>query len=162
MGDTNLLKFYQMGEEGNPPDAYELHTTAHMKRLVFRDYTISNKYPNNIVLVKNLGVCVVHDMRMDRQTDSFRVLVTPFETQEDFFTGKPCNSSAFDIFMCSGGNDAAKRQTVDAKDILNQFVCLLHQNEVNQPESSAASDAHLLDKKKSVWVCIPLMHGLFQ
>jgi hypothetical protein len=160
------LKFYQMGEEGNLPDAYELHTTRHMKRLVFRDFTISNKYPNNIVLVKNLGVCVVHDMRLDRQSDSFRVLLSPFVKQEDFFQGKPCNSSEFWIFMVSGGIDATKRTTVNAKDILNQFVCLLYEKVVDvnaaaQVQSSAANSANL-DKKKTVWVCIPLMHALFQ
>jgi hypothetical protein len=166
---NDSLQFYQMGEEGNPRDAYELHITPHMKRLVFRDFTISNKYPNNIVLVKHLGVCVVHDMRRDDQSDSFQVTVSPFVKQEDFYQGVPCNSSDFSIFMVTGGQDVRRRKAVNSKDIANQFVCLPFEKTVNlddeptenaeQPASAAIAN---LDKKRCVWVCIPLMHGLFE
>jgi hypothetical protein len=161
-----------MGEEGNPKDAYEMHTTRHMKRLIYRDFTISTKYPNNIVLVKKLGVCVVHDMNRDTDSDSFQVLLSPFVKQDDFFQGTPCNSSDFSIFMVSGGIDATKRQKVNANDIVNQFVCLMYEKSVsldNQQNNALEQPAHPstvaianLDKKKTAWVCIPLMHALFQ
>jgi hypothetical protein len=167
------LEFYQMGEEGNARDAYELHTTRNMKRLVFRDFTVSNKYPNNIVLAKDLGVCVVHDIRYDRYLDSFQVSLSPFTKQEDFYQGAPCNSSEFNIFMVSGGMDITKRKTVDSRQIKNQFVCLMYEKVVNiqdaqpkniqQQENQPAAAARAnLDKQKSVFVCVPLMHGLFE
>jgi hypothetical protein len=163
-------QFYQMGEEGNPPDAYELHVTRKMKRLVFRDFTISTKYPNNIVLVKDMGVCVVHDMRYDEPSDSFKVLLSPFVQQDDFFTGRPCNSSDFSIFKVTGGTDKTKRKSVDANEIVNQFVALVFDNtpltdverkQLQNQQPSAKATASL-DKAKVVWVCIPLMHALFQ
>jgi hypothetical protein len=46
-------------------------TPRYMKRLVFQDFITLNKYPNNIVLVKNLGISVVHDKQLDRESDSF-------------------------------------------------------------------------------------------
>jgi hypothetical protein len=86
--------------------------------------------------------------------------------QEDFFQDKPCKSLEFWIFMVSGGIDATKRTTVDVNaDILNQFVCLLYEKVVNvnaaEVQSSAANSVNL-DKKKMVWVSIPLIYALFQ
>lgn len=163
------LQCYQMGEEGNPRDAYELHCTRFMKRLIFRDFTISTKYPNNIVLVKDLGVCVVSDISLDKESDSFQVKLAPFEKQGNFFTGSPCDSSIFHIYMVSGGINTKRRKTVNANDIVNQFVCLLYKKVVDvdaDPEDEARqhpSDIAKvnLDKKKSIWVCVPLMHALF-
>lgn len=171
LGFDHAVDFYQMGEEGNSRDPYELHTTRYMKRLAFRDFTISTKYPNNVVLVKALGVCAVNDIFLDREADAFRVVVTPFAKQTDFFKGTPCNSSDFQIYMVYGGLNVKRRATTDAKDIINQFVCLLYKKAVNvdadmeeytnvstQPSTVAAA---MFDKRQSVFVCMPLLHALF-
>lgn len=164
------LQFYQMGEEGNPRDAYELHCTRFMKRLIFRDFTIATKYPNNIVLVNDLGVCVVSDISLDKESDSFQVKLAPFVKQADFFKGSPCDSSSFHIYMVSGGVDNKKRKSVNANDIVNQFVCLLYKRVVDI-DADIAEEARQhpsdvarvnLDKTKSIFVCIPLMHALFE
>jgi hypothetical protein len=145
--------FYQLGEEGNPPDAYELHTTKNNRsqRLIFRDFIISTRYPNNIVLVKNKGVCVVHSIRYKEEEDAFFVTLAPFIKQLDFFKNQPCNSSVYDIYLVTGGLSNAVE--IDSKNISNQYVCLMfdRQTKVDDPAS--------LDKVKSSWVCIPLMHS---
>jgi hypothetical protein len=169
-------EYYQMGEEGNKPDAYELQTTAHMKRLIFRDFTISTRYPNNIVLVRgdniDMGVCVVGNLRYDLEADTFKVLVSPFVKQGDFYTGVPCNSSDFNIYLVSGGVDHSKRQEVDSKLIVTQFVCLLFEKHVtdshsisNEATTSSSlndnpSHHRMLDKTLTSWVCTPLMHSI--
>ena len=162
------IEFYQMGEEGNSPGPYEMHTTRYMQRLVFRDFTISNKYPNNVVLVKHLGVCVVHKLVLDRKTDSFQAILSPFVKQTDFFRGSPCNSSDFDIYRVFGGlGDARNRKWVNANDIVNQFVCILSKKVVDV-DADRTEEAQLhptqiarrdLNKQQSEWVCIPLIHG---
>lgn len=159
-------EFFQMGEEGNPPDAYELHITTSIKRLIYRDFVISNKYPNNIVLSKTKGVCAVSSMSYDESSDCFLVTMAPFHRQNDFFRGFPCTSSDFNIFQVSGGIDYHKKFTVASSDITNQFVCLLHDREVDkeviqqQPniEGDPAAVANIITQKKAHWVCIPLMH----
>jgi hypothetical protein len=158
-------EFYQMGEEGNSPDAYELQTTAHMKRLIFRDFVISDKYPNNIVLTRNYGVCAVSDLAYDAEGDSFNVTVVPFHKQGDFFTGVPCNSSDCDIYSVSGGLNYSKQRVVTSNEVANQFVCLLNDREMKkqQQASSATTGASASTANKAAhWVCIPLMHAKFQ
>jgi hypothetical protein len=167
-----------MGEEGNKPDAYELQTTPHMKRLIFRDFTVSTRYPNNIVLVRgygiDMGVCVISNLRYDSETDTFKVLVSPFVQQRDFYTGVPCNSSDFNIYLVSGGVDQSKRREVDSKLIVTQFVCLLFEKHVVTDSNSTSNVAttsscltdnpssqhRMLDKTLTSWVCTPLMHSV--
>lgn len=161
------IQFYQVGEEGNPPGPYEMHTTRYMKRLVYRDFTISTKYPNNVVLLKNLGVCVVFNMFRDAPSDSFKLVLAPFAKQGNFFEGSPCDSSDFGIFKVSGGIDHSKRRTVDASIVVNQLVCLLFDKVVDYdaaegPEPPSATATLKLNKTKAAFVCIPLMHGMFQ
>jgi hypothetical protein len=170
-------EYYQMGEEGNKPDAYELQTTNYMKRLIFRDFTVSTRYPNNIVLVRgneiDMGVCVISDLRYDSEADTFKVSVSPFVKQGDFYTGVPCNSSDFNIYLVSGGVDHSKRQEVDSKLIVTQFVCLLYEKHViasnsTSNEATASSSLNddpsrhhrMLDKTLTSWVCTPLMHSV--
>jgi len=161
--DDPNKEYYQMGEEGNPPDAYELHITPTMKRLIYRDFTVSNKYPNNIVLTKNNGVCAVSDLSYDDPSDSFLVTISPFNRQNDFFRGAPCNSSDFNIFQVSGGIDYSKKAVAESSEIVNQFVCLLHDREVDKQIEQESADAAqemiaIMKKRKAHWVCIPLMH----
>jgi hypothetical protein len=163
-------EFYQMGEEGNPPDAYELQTTSHMKRLIYRDYVISNKYPNNIVLTKDKCVCVVSDLSYDTVADSFNVTIVPFKKQGDFFSGIPCNSSDCDIYSVSGGIDYSKKRVINSTEVANQFVCLLNDREMSKQQqqqapttSSAAGTATTAAINRNAhWVCIPLMHAQFR
>ena len=160
-------EFYQLGEEGNPPDAYELQITRNMKRLIYRDFVISNKYPNNIVLTRNKGVCVVRDMWYDEPSDSFQVKIAPFNKQGDFYRGSPCNSSDFDIYRVAGGINFGKSIVVDSSEIKNQFVCLLHEKGRSDEADNtavAADNAVLRDvyRKRTAWVCIPLMHAQFR
>jgi hypothetical protein len=163
-------EYYQMGEEGNKPDPYELQS-AKIKRLVFRDFTISTRYPNNVVLVRgnsiNMGVCCVSDLRYDVESDSFKATVSPFAKQGDFYTGIPCNSSAFNIYLVSGGVDHSKKEEIDARLIVTQFVCLPFKKHVagnpTLPSSSsrnARGGQRLLDKGLTSWVCTPLMHSI--
>jgi hypothetical protein len=148
---SNQQHFYQLGEEGNPPDAYELHITKSMQRLIFRDFIISTKYPNNVVLVRNKGVCVVSKICYKENKDSFFVTVAPFVKQTDFFKGSPCNSSIYDIYQVTGGLSSAFE--IDSRRISNQFVCLLFDRQ------TSLADPASMDKVKSSWVCIPLMHS---
>ncbi|XP_047124387.1 uncharacterized protein LOC124807050 [Hydra vulgaris] len=154
-------KFYQMGEEGNKPNAYELQVTRHMKRLIFRDFTISNKYPNNVVLVNSsIGkpkVCVVSDMRYDDVEDKFKVSISPFKKQGDFFEGYPCNSSDFNIFLVSGDLNHDRKREVNADCIENQFVCLLYEKEVTDIDINAKEQIQF-NTKNAQWVCTPLFH----
>jgi hypothetical protein len=145
--------FYQLGEEGNPPDAYELHTTKNNRsqRLIFRDFIISTRYPNNVVLVKSKGVCVVSNIRYKEEEDAFFVTLAPFIKQSDFFKKHPCDSSVYDIYLVNGGLTNAVE--IDSKNILNQYVCLMYDRQTK------ADDPASLDKVKSSWVCIPLMHS---
>lgn len=159
------LKFYQMGEEGNAHDAYEIQATRNMKRLIFRDFTISTKYPNNVVLVEdaNIGtsatVCVVTDIRLDEVSDSFRVTVSPFHKQGDFYQGFPCNSSDFHIYLVTGGINTTKKCEINANSIKTQFVCLLFERSVTVADFQVGGGAAHLNKSKLSWVCIPLLHG---
>ena len=95
---TRDKMYFQMGEEGNAPDAYEMHVTRFMTRLVYRDFTISDRYPNNIVLVNDMGVCVVQNIKYEEKSDAFFLTVSPFKHQTDFYTGYPCNSTDFSIY----------------------------------------------------------------
>jgi hypothetical protein len=184
-----------MGEEGNPADAYELQITPHMKRLVFRDFIVSTKYPNNVVLVqgdytddnnaptsaeqesadghpstaprpkKDLGVCVISDLRFDKETDAFKLTVAPFAKQGDFYSGVPCNSSEFNIYMVTGGVDQSQRKEIDSSCVKTQFVCLMLEKFVANEQSGNASAAQndvrpALDKTRTTWVCTPLMHSV--
>jgi hypothetical protein len=72
--------------------------------------------------------------------------------------------------MVTGGTDNTKRKSVDAKEIVNQFVALVFDNtpltdvqrqQLQKQQPSAKATASL-DKAKVMWVCIPLMHALFQ
>jgi hypothetical protein len=109
---TRDKMYFQMGEEGNPPDAYELHTTKKMQRLLFRDFTISNRYPNNVVLVEHDGVSVVTNIVYSN--DTFIVSIVPFVTQTDFFETRPCNSTDFDIYLVTDGLKLSARKDVDS------------------------------------------------
>jgi hypothetical protein len=144
--------FYQLGEEGNPPDAYELHITKSMQRLIFRDFIISSKYPNNVVLVRNRGVCIVSKICYKEEEDAFYVTIAPFVKQEDFFKHHPCNSSLYDIYKVSGGL-SSRAQEINSNNILNQYVCIMFDRQTH------SDDAKRLDKEKTSWVCIPLMHS---
>lgn len=169
-------EYYQMGEEGNKPDPYELQS-AKIKRLVYRDFTISTRYPNNVVLVRgdniDMGVCCVSDLRYDIESDSFKATVSPFAKQGDFYTGVPCNSSTFNIYLVSGGVDHSRKQEIDARLIVTQFVCLPFKKHVavaDNPTTSSSSSRRnarigpqrLLDKALTSWVCTPLMHSVLQ
>jgi hypothetical protein len=144
--------FYQLGEEGNPRDAYELHITKSMQRLIFRDFIISTKYPNNVVLVKNKGVCVVSKICYKEEHDAFFVTLAPFVKQGDFFKRHPCNSSVYDIYLVTGGI-SSRVQEINSKMISNQYVCLMFDRQTQ------SDDPKCLDKEKTSWVCIPLMHS---
>jgi hypothetical protein len=159
-------EFYQMGEEGNGPEAYEMHTTRTMKRLIYRDFVISTKYPNNIVLTTDRKVCVVNDLAYDSVADCFMVTVAPFNHQGDFFTILPCNSSDCDIYSVSGGVNYAKKKVINSSEVVNQFVCLLNDrvmnaNKLKRDAAAAAGSSTVtaIEKNKEAhWVCIPLMH----
>jgi hypothetical protein len=157
-------EFYQMGEEGNPPDAYELQDAPKMKRLIFRDFVVTNKYPNNIVLLDSIPfVCAVNDLAYDPHSDSFNVTVVPFRKQGNFFTGFPCDSSDCDIYSVSGGLDYSKKRVVKSSNICNQFVCLINDREMakqQHKQQTSALGPSAIDKAVH-WVCIPLMHSRF-
>jgi hypothetical protein len=144
--------FYQLGEEGNSPDAYELHITRNMQRLIFRDFIISTKYPNNVVLIKGKGVCVVSKICYKENEDAFFVTVASFVKQDDFFKRHPCNSSLYDIYLVTGGLSPAFE--IDSKKISNQFVCLMFDR-----QTLATDQGRTMDKVKTSWVCIPLLHS---
>jgi hypothetical protein len=72
--------------------------------------------------------------------------------------------------MVTGGTDNTKRKSVDANEVINQFVAIVFDNTPltddqrkrlrnQQPSAKAAAS---VDKAKVVWVCVPLMHALFQ
>jgi hypothetical protein len=151
-------QFYQMGEEGNNDEAYELQITSNMKRLIYRDFIISNQYPNNIVLTKDSKVCVVDDCCYDEDNNSFMISVAPFKKQGDFFVGKPCNSSDFNIYQVTDGIEYNKLCRVHSSEVINQFVCLLYDKHSTPTASSMAAPASF-NKTSAKYVCTPLMHA---
>lgn len=154
--NVNQQHFYQLGEEGNGPEAYELHVTARMQRLIFRDFIISTTYPNNIVLVRGKGVCVVSKIHYNEEEDVFIATVAPMKIQRDFFHHIPCNSSVFDIYLVTGGSADVPHE-IHSSEILNQYVCIMYDRRTKP--SSIPGQPDELDKINSSWVCIPLMHS---
>jgi len=143
-GTSCYEKYFQVGEEARPQDAYEYHETRYLKTLVYRDFAISCNYPNNIVLVRGMGVCKVENIFLatetvydeNTQTSSEKiaqppranVYVSAFKKQDDIFPdNSPCKSSDFDCYIVSGG--VKRPKAVQTSDILNQVVLLVIRDE---------------------------------
>lgn len=137
-------RYYQLGEEARPHDAYEYHETKFTKTLVYPDFAITTRYPNNIVLVKKLGICKVEEIELQTemvydevtQTSSESIVqppktivyVSPFKKQSDIFLDNhPCKSSEYNCFIVSGGVKEPK--LIQTADIINQIVLLLIRDE---------------------------------